>query len=48
MEYFNQVKIENDIPLEIVEILDSLEFETRLNEEETKVLSDEEDKCDLI
>ena len=48
IEYLNLVKTEKEIPLEIVEILDCLEFETRLNEDKTKVLFDEDNECDII
>ena len=48
IEYLKKVKTEKEISLEIVEIIDSLEFETQLNEEETKKLFDEEDKFDII
>ncbi len=47
IEYLKKVKTEKDIPFEIVEIIDSLEFETRLNDEETKFLFNEDDKCDI-
>ena len=47
IEYLKKVKTEKEIPLEIVEIIDSLEFETRLNDEETKFLFNEDDKCDI-
>ena len=47
IEYLKKVKTEKEIPLEIVEIIDSLEFETRLNDDETKFLFDEDDKCDI-
>ena len=47
IEYLKSVKTEKEIPLEIVKIEDSLEFETQLNDEETKILFDEEDKCDI-
>ena len=33
IEYLKKVKTEKEIPLEIVEIIDSLEFETLLNDE---------------
>ena len=48
IEYLNSVKTEKEIPLEIVEIIDSIKFETRSNDEETKVLFNEEEKCDMI
>ena len=46
--YLKKFKTEKKIPLEIVEIIDSLEFETWLNDEETKFSFDEDDKCDIF
>ena len=48
IEYFNLKEKENELPSEIVEIVDFLDFKIRLNDEENKVLLHDADMDDII